>query len=93
MKVETKSIKYKKWHLILLLMLLCITPGISAFYTNSHSEQSIRQDKNDELRSISELKIKQIFLRKSKPGVGSTFTVRLPINKSAAEKFISTNWI
>jgi signal transduction histidine kinase len=29
----------------------------------------------------------------SKPGVGSTFTLRLPINKSAAEKFISTNWI
>jgi signal transduction histidine kinase len=29
----------------------------------------------------------------SKPGVGSTFTLRLPINKNAAEKFISTNWI
>ncbi|MGA8263013.1 MAG: hypothetical protein WB779_01070 [Ignavibacteriaceae bacterium] len=92
MKVGTKSIECKKWHLILMLILLCITLGISAYSINSHSKQSIRQDKNNELRSISELKSKQILLWKSKLGEGSTFTLRLPKSKSAAEKFISTNW-
>jgi PAS domain S-box-containing protein len=92
MKAKINSIEYKKWHVILLVILLSITLGISAYYINNNGEQSIRQNKNDELRSISELKIKQILLWKKERLGDANVISKIPFIRSSIEQLnIQTN--
>ena len=60
--------------------------GVSAYYINKNSEQSIREEKNNELRTISELKINQILLWKKERLGDANVISRIPFIRSSIEQ-------
>jgi PAS domain S-box-containing protein len=83
MKTNFKHLNYNKRQLILLVILLSIILGISAYYINTESEKSNRRDKFDELESISKLKISQILLWKDERLGDADVISKIPFIKSS----------
>jgi len=93
MRFILKLFEYKKWQLILFLILLGITIGISGYYINSLSEQSLRKEKNNELRSISELKINQILLWKKERLGNAEIISKIPFIKNSIQQLNTKPYI